>query len=209
MSKTDIPTDVYVTVVGEDELQKLTAVHFPSGAESDAFFDSLGPSDYWKNLLSIIDDARQMLAKIMVALPDVPPDPRKFDAFSHGWYAATCWGYADAILSRDDATLEHKLAWSQMLGARMTEWDWRLQYKSHIVRGGKTEKAASEGGKAKSRDSATRTKAIIGYMKPLVKQHGNVSRAARQANKQGKLGKSALANSKLWDRHPELRGDTL
>jgi hypothetical protein len=208
MSKTDIPTDVYVTVVGQDELQRLTVTRFPAGPDNDAFFGSLGPSDYWNNLLLVVVDARQLLAEIMGVLPDVPPDPNKFDAFSGGWYAATCWGYADALLLRDDASLEHKLAWSQMLGAIMTEWDWRLHYKGHIVRGAKTEKAASEGGKAKSRGSATRNKEIIDYMKPLLAQH-SVSRAASLAHTQGKLGTSAVANRKLWERHPELRGDTL
>lgn len=207
MSKTDIPTDVYVTVVGEDELQRLTVTRFPAGADSDAFFGSLGPSDYWNNLLLVVVDAQQVLAEIMGVLPDVPPDPNKFGAFSGGWYAATCWGYADALLLRDDAPLEHKLAWSQMLGAMMTEWSWRLQYKLHIVRGASTEKAASEGGKAKSRGSATRTKKIIEYMKPLVKQH-NVSRAASLAYDIGKLGKSADANRQLWKRNPHLRTES-
>lgn len=208
MNKTDIPIDVRLTVVGEDELQKLTAMRFPASVASDAFFNSLGPSDYWNNLLLVVVDARKILAEIMGLLPDVPPDPNNFDVFSSGWYAAACWGYADAILLRDDASLEHRLAWSQMLGAMMTEWDWRLRHKGHIVRGAKTQKSASEGGKAKSRVSATRTKEIIDYMKPLVAKY-NVSRAASLAHQKGKLGKSPEANRSLWNNHPELRGKSL
>ena len=88
-----------------------------------------------------------------------------------------------------------------MLGAMMTEWDWRLHYKGHIVRGAKTQKAASAGGKAKSHGS-TVAKSVIEYMKPRVEQYG-VSDAARMAYKNGKLGTSAGANRQIWKRRPK------
>ena len=197
MTTGDKPADATVSVVGEDELQRLMVTRFPAGPESDAFFASLGPVDYWNNLLTVVVDARKLLLQITGLLPEVPPDPNTFDVFSHGWYAATCWSYADALLLREDALLEQKLAWSQMLGAMMTEWDWRYQYKDHIVRGAKTQKAASEGGKAKSRGSDS--KAVIAYMETRVEKFG-VSAAAGMAYEQGGHGSSAEANRKMWNR---------
>ncbi|MEI6800602.1 MAG: hypothetical protein WCO04_15515 [Pseudomonadota bacterium] len=195
MTSGDVPADATTYVVGEDELQRLTATRFPAGPESDAFFASLGPADYWNNLLTVVVDARKHLLQITGLLHEVPPDPNTFDVFSHGWYAATCWSYADALLLREDAILEKKLAWSQMLGAMMTEWDWRYHYKAHIVRGATTQKDASEGGKAKSRGSDSPM--VIEYMKSRVEKFG-VSGAARMAHEQGKLGSSAEANRKIW-----------
>lgn len=202
MSKKDHPIDVEITVVGEDELQRLTAVRFPSGAESNGFFNNLGPSEYWNNLVSVVVDARKILAEIMGAVPDFPPDPNNFDAFSGGWYAATCWGYADALLLRDDASLEHKLAWSQMLGAAMTEWDWRLHYKSHIVRGVNIQKGASAGGRARGRNFDT--SAIISYIETHKDKLG-VSRAAEVAFRQANLGASPAANRQIWNREQTKR----
>lgn len=197
MTNAEMPSGVEKTVVGEDELQRLMVTRFPAGPESDAFFASLGPADYWNNLRTVVIDARELLLHLTGLMPDHPPDPNLFEVFSHGWYAATCWGFADALLLREDAPLEQKLAWSQMLGAMMTEWDWRLNYKAHIVRGAKTQKAASAGGKAKSR--ASEAPAIIAYMKARVKEFG-ISRAARMAYEQGKLGTSAEANRRIWNR---------
>jgi hypothetical protein len=201
MAKAGLPTSVKKTIVGEDELQRLTMTQFPSGPDSNAFFASLGPSDYWNNLLTVVIDARQVLTKDMGVTPDLPPDPNIFMAFTDCWYAAICWGYADAIMLREDAALEKKLAWSQMLGAMMTEWDWRLRYKSHIVRGVATQKAASAGGKVKSRTS--KTPAIIAYMRARVEEFG-ISRAAQMAHEQGKLGTSAEANRQLWMRQKKV-----
>lgn len=198
MAKADLPSGMKKTIVGEDELQRLTVTRFPPGPESDTFFASINPYDYWNNLLAVVVDARQVLTRSMGVMPDLPPDPSIFVAFTDGWYAATCWGYADAIMLREDAALEQKLAWSQMLGAMMTEWDWRLRYKPHIVRGAKTQKAASAGGKAKSR--ASKTPAVIAFMKAKVDEFG-ISRAAHMAYEQGKLGTSAEANRQLWTRH--------
>jgi hypothetical protein len=197
MAKGELPSNIATSVVKEDELQRLTVTRFPPGPESDAFFASLNPSDYWNNLLAVVIDARQVLTKIMGVMPDLPPDANIFAAFTDGWYAATCWSYADAIMLREDATLEQKLAWSQMLGAMMTECDWRLHYKGHIVRGATTQKAASAGGKAKS--SASETPAIIAYMKTRVDKFG-ISGAARMAYEQGKLGTTADANRQIWNR---------
>lgn len=197
MTRGDIPEDATVSVVGEDELQRLTVTRFPAGPESEAFFASLGPTDYWNNLLTVVVDARKHLLQITGLLPEVPPDPNTFDVFSHGWYAATCWSYANALLLREDAILEQKLAWSQMLGAMMTEWDWRFHYKAHIVRGATTQKAASEGGKAKSRGSGS--KAVIEYMMSRVEKFG-ASGAAGMAYEQGHLGKSVEANRQIWIR---------
>lgn len=200
MTNAELPSGVEKTVVGEDELQRLVVTRFPAGPESDAFFASLNPSDYWNNLLAVVVKARQVLTQRMGIVPDLPPDPSNFVAFTDGWYAANCWGYADAIMLREDAALEQKLAWSQMLGAMMTEWDWRLNYKAHIVRGAKTQKAASAGGKAKSRTSEA--PAIIAYMKARVEEFG-ISRAARMAYEQGKLGTSAEANRRIWNRRKQ------
>lgn len=196
----EIPAATSTQVVGGDELQRLTVTRFPSGPESDAFFASLNPSAYWNNLLAVVADARKILYKIMGEMPDLPPDPSIFAAFTDGWYAASCWGYADAIMLRDNAPVEAKLAWSQMLGAMMTEWDWRLHYKGHIVRGTMTQKAASNGGKAKSRVS--KSPEIIAYMKTRVERFG-VNGAARMAYEHGKLGSSVQANRKVWQRQPK------
>lgn len=201
MTKGGLPTNIETNVVGEDELQRLTVTRFPPGPESDAFFASIDPSAYWDNLLCVAADAQEILAALMGSPPPEPPDPNTFAPFTHGWYAATCWGFADAIKLRDDAPLESKLAWSQMLGAMMTEWDWRLYYKGHIVRGATTQKAASAGGKAKS--SASETPAIIAYMKTRVDKFG-ISGAARMAYEQGKLGKSPIANRQIWYRRPKV-----
>ena len=197
MTTCDKPADATASVVGEDELQRLMVTRFPAGPDSDAFFASLGPADYWNNLLTVVVDARKHLLQITGLLPEVPPDPNSFDVFSHGWYAATCWDYADRLMLLEGASLEQKLAWSQMLGAMMTEWDWRFHYKDHILRGAKTQKAASEGGKAKSRGSDS--KAVIAYMETRVEKFG-VSAAAGMAYEQGGHGSSAEANRKMWNR---------
>lgn len=201
MTNAELPSGVEKTVVGEDELQRLMVTRFPAGPESDAFFASLGPAEYWNNLRTVVTDARELLLHLTGLMSDHPPDPNLFEVFSHGWYAAACWGFADALLLREDATLEQKLAWSQMLGAMMTEWDWRLNYKAHIVRGAKTQKAASAGGKAKSH--ASKTPAIIAYMNERVEEFG-ISRAAQMAYEQGKLGTSAEANRQLWKRQKRV-----
>ncbi len=201
MTNAELPSGAEKTVVGEDELQRLMVTRFPAGPESDAFFTSLGPADYRNNLRSVVDDAQELLSGLTGLTLDDPPDPNTFEVFSHGWYAATCWGYADAIMFRENAALEQKLAWSQMLGAMMTEWDWRLRYKGHIVRGVTTQKAASAGGKAKSR--ASETPAIIAYMKARVEEFG-ISRAAHMAYEQGKLGTSGEANRQIWKRQKKV-----
>ena len=115
MTNAELPSGVEKTVVGEDELQRLMVNRFPAGHESDAFFASLGPADYWNNLRTIVDDARELLWLLTGLMPDDPPDPNLFEVFSNGWYAATCWGFADALLLREEATLEQRLAWSHRL----------------------------------------------------------------------------------------------
>ena len=202
MTRAEVPADAYVTVVGEDELQRLTVTRFPPGPESDAFFASLDPSVYLNNLLTIVVDARTILQAITGSLPEEPPDPNSFAAFTDGWYAATCWGYADAIMLREDAPVEFKLAWSQMLGAMMTEWDWRLHYKKHIVRGAKTQKAASAGGKQRNRALAPKIAKLLTFMNNLIPEH-SIKYAAEQAHKNG-LGASVAANLKTWDRKKDL-----
>ena len=91
MTNAELPSGVEKTVVGEDELQRLVVKRFPAGPESDAFFASLGPADYWNNLMTVVVDAREILSQVFGLMPDVPPDPNLFEAFSIGWYAATCW----------------------------------------------------------------------------------------------------------------------
>lgn len=202
MANSGLPEGTEVTVVGEDELQRLSVTSFPSGPQSDAFFASIGPSDYWNNLLKVVVDARTILAEIMGVMPDGPPDPTCFVPFSTGWYAATCWSYADALLLRDDATLEHKLAWSQMLGAMMAEWDWRLNYKGHIIRGAKVQKAASKGGKQRNRELAPEIAKLLAFMNKFLPDH-TLKYAAEQAYENG-LGKSVAANLRMWDRKKHL-----
>jgi hypothetical protein len=202
MTSGDIPSGAEVSIVGEDELQRLTVTRFPVGPESDAFFASLGPADYWNNLLTVVVDARKHLLQITGLLHEVPPDPNTFDVFSHGWYAATCWSYADALLLREDAILEQKLAWSQMLGAMMTEWDWRYHYKAHIVRGAKTQKAASEGGKQRNRALAPRTAKLLSFMYEYQKGH-SLKEAAEAAFDKG-FGVSVAANLKTWNRKKHM-----
>ena len=202
MTKAELPTSAEITVVGEDELQRLTVMRFLQGPESDAFFASLNPSDYWNNLLTVVVDARRVLTKVMGAMPDFPPDPNSFAVFTDGWYAATCWGYADAIMLREDAPLESKLAWSQMLGAMMTEWDWRLHYKGHIVRGAKTQKAASAGGKQRNRFLAPNTAKLLAFMNKLLPEH-SLKSAAEQAYTAG-LGISVAAILRTWNRNKHL-----
>jgi hypothetical protein len=202
MTKADLPSGMKKTIVGKDELQRLTVTRFPPGPESAAFFSSLNPSDYWNNLLAVVVDARQVLTQSMGVMPDLPPDPSIFVAFTDGWYAATCWGYADAIMLREDAALEQKLAWSQMLGAMMTEWDWRLRYKSHIVRGVTTQKAASAGGKQRNRVNAPKTAKLLTFIYKLLPEH-SLKYAAEQAYGAG-LGPSVGAILKTWDRKKRL-----
>ena len=202
MTRGDVPTSAEVTIVGEDELQRLTVTRFPPGPESDAFFASLNPADYWNNLLTVVVDARQILTALTGVMPDVPPDPNNFAVFTDGWYAATCWGYADAIMLREDAPPESRLAWSQMLGAMMTEWDWRLHYKGHIVRGAKTQKAASAGGKQRNRLLAPKTAKLLAFMNKLLPKH-SLKSAAEQAYSAG-LGSSVAAILRTWDRNKHL-----
>ncbi len=202
MTSGDIPADATVSVVGEDELQRLALTRFPAGPESDAFFASLGPTDYWNNLLTVVVDARKHLLQITGLLPEVPPDPNTFEVFTQGWYAATCWNYADALLLREDAVLEQKLAWSQMLGAMMTEWDWRFHYKDHIVRGINIRKAASKGGKQRNRALAPRTAKLLAFMYEYQKGH-SLKEAAQAAVDKG-LGDSVTAILKAWDRKKHL-----
>lgn len=202
MTTADLPSDMKKTIVGEDELQRLTVTRFPPGPESDAFFASLNPSDYWNNLLAVVVDARQVLTQSMGVMPDLPPDPSIFDAFTDCWYAATCWGYADAIMLREDAALEQKLAWSQMLGAMMTEWDWRLRYKPHIVRGAKIQKAARAGGKQRNRLNAPKTAKLLIFINKLLPEH-SLKSAAEQAHEAG-LGPSVGAILRTWNRRKAL-----
>lgn len=202
MTTDEKTSDATVSVVGEDELQRLMVTRFPTGPESDAFFASLGPADYWNNLLTVVIDARKHLFQITGLLPEVPPDPNSFEVFSHGWYAATCWSYVDALLLREDANLEQKLAWSQMLGAMMTEWDWRYHYKNHIVRGIKTRKAASKGGKQRNRALAPRTAKLLAFMHEYKKGHS--LKEAAQAAVDKDLGVSVTAVLKAWDRKKHL-----
>lgn len=202
MAKADLPTGITKTIVREDELQRLTVTQFPPGPESDAFFASLNPSDYWNNLLAVVVDARRVLTKSMGVTPDLPPDPSIFAAFTDDWYAAICWGYADAIMLREDAGLEQKLAWSQMLGALMTDWDWRLRYKPHIVRGAKTQKAARAGGKQRNRVNAPKTAKLLIFINKLLPEH-SLKSAAEKAHEAG-LGPSVSAILRTWGRKKRL-----
>ena len=202
MTNAELRSGVEKTVVGEDELQRFMVTRFPAGPESDAFFASLGPADYWNNLRTVVIDARELLLHLTGLMPDHPPDPNLFEVFSDGWYAATCWGYADAIMLREDAPLESKLAWSQMLGAMMTEWDWRLHYKGHIVRGAKTQKAASAGGKQRNRFLAPNTAKLLAFMNKLLPEH-SLKSAAEQAYTAG-LGISVAAILRTWNRNKHL-----
>lgn len=127
---------------------------------------------------------------------------RNYPDLSDPWYAAKIgFRCREALMHHEMSNLTNSLfAMIFEIATLRKDWMWRRKYKSHIIRGKKTQAAASTGGEMRAANSREKRSSILDEMGRLIKNGRNISQSAELAAKAG-FGTSQGANRKLWDRH--------
>lgn len=135
------------------------------------------------------------------------------ETFSNAWYAARVSEllgsvlrvYRGSVPSTPDQPFFNGYDLHRMarVGQLLTEWQWRLEQRPDILRGKKVHRAASEGGKSRTRGPSDTTRAVLDFMRQQVAAGLSIAEAARRAHRKN-LGNSPDANERLWRRyHPK------
>ena len=196
--------------LGGDELQARTMTHYTPDDGVRRSFGMFPPGYFWANIERLLAECDAIMAKDgwhrTEEKPGLFPGDRDVEPYSDLWYAgnigANCWMVLE---NRKQGRMpEVDLTRIFNIAARVTEWDWRGKYKSHIVRGKGTLKAARSGGEGRRGKFEADTMERLSKMEWHIMQRPGmgIRWAAEQTFKNG-LGASAVANRKLWYRHKQ------
>jgi hypothetical protein len=124
------------------------------------------------------------------------------DEGSPEWLAVVCYiNWAQACFTHSDGGSTSLVADLMVrAGATARELELALLNREHAVRGRKTIRAASEGGKQRRRKFSPDTQKVLNEMQRLIGDGHSVARAADLARSKG-MGQSKTANQRLWYRH--------
>lgn len=194
----------WVEEVGFDEIGARILTHYSPDEGAQRFIEAHSPGFFWKNIEDNLLKCREIMAEHGEDAESYSfPSNHNAKPYTDIWYAREVGLLCSLVLQHRGTYIpEVAMARIMEIGSRCKEWEWRRNYKSHIVRGDKTLKASRSGAKARRDVLAPDTTARLEKMAELLRDRPEMTPtwAAKVAFKRG-FGKSAAANAMLWIRH--------
>ncbi|WP_173508401.1 MULTISPECIES: hypothetical protein [unclassified Aliiroseovarius] len=125
------------------------------------------------------------------------------EVYSEEWYAANIHLLCTIINDNKESSYAGHLVRIYQIAEFEKDREWRREFGLMIKRDIKGQKARSDGGKAKKRSFGRRTVQILMSMKKMNEEGIPIYRAAKLTFENG-LGKSQVANQKLWTRNKRI-----